>query len=393
MTNLTTENETPQRANGTPWNIEQPMQMLGNQPERWTSFKDPIGFDDAAQLIMKAAKADGEREDVGIASLKGYLIGPRPADGVASLVTVPVAGRESRQIPLRRHAFSQLCGRAGAPSDYIRKLPTKLQMACLNHGIQNGDDKGNLVRLANGEARAILSHGDRGYAVVDNEMVIDTLRTTLQAQGLLGETRVRSLAVGRTCSLRLTFPEHDAIVKGSPQVNDIVEIGLDVLNGEVGNRSISISPMTMRLICLNGMRRADKGGAMNLRHVGNPERLAESFRDAVPLALAASLGLRTRMESAVDSMINSVLDEFDALKAFGLSATESHDVARDVMTTRSVSLPTNHKEWGDMLAEVDDVSVYDVLNGITHVAQSKGTDRRIDMEESAARYLFRRVAA
>jgi hypothetical protein len=395
MTNLTTENETAApRSNGAAWTPEQPMRMLTNQCEKWTNFRDPISFDDAAQLIMEASAADGAKEDVGIASIKSYMVGPRREDGVASLVTVPIPGRAHQEFPLRKHAFAQLCSRVGAPSDYIRKLPTKLQMVNLNHGLQSvNDDKGNLVRLAGGEARAILSQGERGYSVVDNEQVVDILRSTLQAQGLLGAARVRSLAVGKTCSLRLTFPEHDSIVQHSRQVNDIVEVGLDVLNGEIGNRGISISPMTWRLVCLNGMRRADKTGAISLRHVGDPKRLAESFRDAVPVAIAAGNGMFERMGRAVESMLDSVLDEFDSLKAFGLTSTESRDVARDVMATRSVALPSDTKEWGDMLAEVRDVSVYDVLNGVTHVAQQKGTDRRIEMEEAASKYLFRRVAA
>ena len=394
MTDLT-NNEQPQpRSNGAAWAPEQPMRMLGNQPERWTNFKEPISFDDAAQLIMEASAADGAKEDVGISTIRSYMVGPRREDGVASLVTVPMEGRTSQSFPLRRHAFSQLCNRVGAPSDYIRKLPTKLQMINLNHGLQRVEDsKGNLVRLANGEARAILSQGERGYSVVDNEQVVDILRATLKAQGLLGSARVRSLAVGKTCSLRFTFPEHDSIVKHSRQVNDIVEVGLDVLNGEIGNRGISICPMTYRLFCLNGMRRADRTGAISLRHVGDPKRLAESFRDAVPVAIAAGTGLFDRMGRAVESMVDSVLDEFDSLKAFGLTATESRDVARDVMVERSVALPTDHKQWGDMLAEVNDISVYDVLNGVTHMAQQKGTDRRIELEEAASKYLFRRVAA
>jgi hypothetical protein len=191
----------------------------------------------------------------------------------------------------------------------------------------------------------------------------------------------------------MTFPEHDSIVRESRKVNDVVEVGLDVLNGEVGNRGISICPMTYRLVCLNGMRRADRSGAINLRHVGNTDRLSESFRDAIPVAIAAGTGLYDRMERAVQSMVDSVLDEFDALKAFGLSSAESRDVAHDVMAERSVALPSDTKSWGDVLAEVKDVTVYDVLNGITHVAQSKGTDRRIEMEDLASKYLFRRVAS
>ncbi|MCP4204242.1 MAG: DUF945 domain-containing protein [bacterium] len=374
------------------WNPSEPMKVLADEPERWHNFREPVSFDEAAEMIAKAAVKDGSREDFGIASLKGYVLGPR-RDGVASLVTAPNTGREHREIPLRSHAFGQLCGRLGAPASYVRGLPTKLQMACLNYGIQNrADDAGNLVRMAGGEARAMLSHGARGYAPLDNDLVVETLRGSLQRSGLLGETRVRSVALGRTCSLRLTFPEHDAVVKHSRKVNDIVEVGLDVLNGEVGNRSVSITPLAWRLVCLNGMRRADRSVSTRLRHVGDPARLRESFQDAVPLAIAASRGLQERMNKAVDQMIDGALDEILGLTRFGLSKAETRDVARDVMAEQRIALPSDTKEWGDILADVD-ISAFDVLNGVTHIAQAKGTDRRVEMEEAAAQYLYRRVAA
>ena len=117
MTNLTNNDTDTPRTNGAAWTIEQPMRMLGNQPEKWTNFKEPISFDDAAQLIMEASKADGAKEDVGISTIRSYMVGPRREEGVASLVTAPMAGRTHQEFPLRRHAFSQLCNRVGAPPD------------------------------------------------------------------------------------------------------------------------------------------------------------------------------------------------------------------------------------------------------------------------------------
>jgi len=377
----------------TSWDLSEPMKVLGNQPERWTDFgAEGLGFIEAADLIMQAAKEDGEREDFGISSLKSYAFGPRP-DGVASLATAKIPGRENRLIPLRAHAFGQLCSRLGAPAKYIRALPAKLQIACINYAMQNGDDNaGNLVRLANGEARALLSQGDRGYAVLDNGMVLETLEKALVAHGMLGDVRVRSIAVGRTCSIRMTFPEHGMVIQNPTKIGDVVEVGLDLLNGEIGNRSVSVTPMTYRLVCLNGMRSADRDTATRLRHVGDPARLVEAFQDAVPAALAAGNGLAEKMQVSVDRLIDDVLGEFDGLRAFGLSMGESRDVARDVMAERQVALPTDTSEWTNAVEGIGDVSAYDVLNGITHVAQGKDVDRRIDMEEAASRYLRRRTA-
>jgi hypothetical protein len=169
-------------------------------------------------------------------------------------------------------------------------------------------------------------------------------------------------------------------------------VGLDLLNGEVGNRAVSITPITWILECTNGMRRADREVSARLRHVGDPKRLEEAFRDAVPAALAASQGLRKRMEKAVDRMVDDLLEEFDGLRAFGLSAPETRDVARDVMAQRQVALPDSTDDWGAVMASIADVNVYEVMNGVTHVAQTRGTDRRLGMEETAAKYLYRRTA-
>lgn len=386
MTTTTTSNGGP-----TPRDLnKEPLPFLQNQRERWVDFPgEGKTFLEAAEIILAAAKEDGEREELGIGDLSTWAFGPNPATGVASLATVPLPGRPQHMVPLREHAFGQLCTRIGAPAAYIKKLPGKLQMACVQHGLRGlGDETAATLRLAGGEARALLS--DR-YAALDNHLIVDTLERTLRDAGMLGDVRVRSVALGPTCSLRMTLPHEDKVI-ASRKVGDIVELGLDILNGEIGNRAVSICPLTWRLVCLNGMRRADREVSHRLRHVGDPARLVEAFKDAVPAAIASARGLREQMEKATNRLIDDLLNEFDSLRAFGLTVTDTRDVAADVLAERSLALPANTDEWGSVFAQVRDVSAYDVLNGITHVAQRKGTDARIEMEEAAGKYLQRATA-
>lgn len=366
-----------------------PLAILPDQSESWQSFKEPISFDAAAQLVLTAAQHDGARTDRGVGDLSTWLFGPTN-DGHAAITPMPVPGRPQVLVPLREHAFRQLCARTGAPSGYIEKLPMKLQMACMNHGMQRGDANGKaaLVRFAGDSARAIVS--DR-YAALDDAHVLETLRASLHAAGRLSDVRVRAVAVGTTTAMRLTFPDHAAIVR-SPQVNDIVEVGLDVVNGEIGNRAIAITPSTFRLVCLNGMRRQHKEVAHRLRHTGDPKRLAEAFQDALPVAIAGGEQLRARMAMAVDRLVDDVLGELDGLSAFGLQANEVRDVTRELAAGVGLVLPSNTAEWTDPLATIRTASMYDVANAVTHFAQSRGTDRRLELEESAAQYLYRRVA-
>lgn len=370
-------------------NLDEPLVALDDQPERWINYGDQgVTFDRACEDWHAERARDGEVHDLAVGDLSTWALGP--VGQMPALAPIPVPGRPSHVVPLRRRAWTQLCGLLGAPAPYLTRLPARYQIGLLNTHLRElrGTDRGALVRGVGGEARALLSER---YAPLDGERVLDTVRHVLRESGQLGSVRVRSLAVGTTASLRLTFPEHDAIVRGSRQVNDIVEVGLDVLNGEVGNRALSISPLVWRLVCLNGLRRPSQGeDASRFRHVGDPERLHQAFADALPVAIAGGQRLRDLMQQATDVLIDDAMEEFD-LSAFGLSPVESQDVARDVLAERSLALPSSTSEWGDVLAEVRDLTAYDVANGITHVAQSRGTDRRVEMEEAASRYLDRAV--
>lgn len=365
-----------------------PLTLASDQPERWINYGDAgVPFDRACEDWHAERAKDGEVEDLQVGDLSTWSFGP--VGQTAALAPIPVPGRPRYLVPLRRRAFTQLCGLIGAPSNYLTSLPARYQLSLVNHGLQalKSSEKSALVRGVGGEARAILS--DR-YAPLDGERVLDTVRHVLRESGQLGSVRVRSLAVGSTASLRLTFPEHDAVIQHSRKVGDIVEVGLDVLNGEVGNRALSISPLTWRLICLNGMRSASTEDASRFRHVGDPERLHQAFADALPVAIAGGQRLRDLMQKATEVLIDDALAEFD-LSAFGFTPTESQDVARDAMAERSMALPASTKDWGDAFAEVRDLTAYDVANAITHVAQTRGTDRRVEMEEAAGRYLDRTV--
>lgn len=364
--------------------MSKPLPLRDDQRTTWRNFAAGITFDEAAEEVMAAAQDDGERADIGVGALSTWAFGPGP-DGTASLARIPMPGRDDFMVPLRRGAFSQLCGRINAPAPYIASLPAKLQMACVNYGMQGMAETAGTLRLASGEARALLS--DR-YTALDNEHALETMRRSLRARGMLGDVRVKSLATGRTFSMRMTLPGEAVTIDNPRQVGDVVETGLELLNGELGNRAISITPITWRLVCLNGMRRADREQGMTLRHAGDPERLRERFDDAIPAALASSKEIAGKMATAVDRLLDDVLGDIGSLRAFGLSKRDTREVARDVAQSRGVALPADHHSWSDIFAaDIREVSAYEVMNGITHYAQQHDTDKRLDLEEAAARYV------
>lgn len=385
MTTTTTRNGAPGRPlaglAGTPG-----LAVLDDQPERWTAYgRDPLTWDVAREHVAAADDLDGARSDLAIGDLSSWVVGPRPEDGVACLTPIPLPGRPAQGlIPMRKGAFRHLAASIGAPADYLLGLPAKLATACVSTGLARLDSKNTskLLRLAGGEARALASER---YAPLDNALVLDTVEATLRGLGQLRDVRITDLAVGPTLSMRIVLPGEGKAVK----VGDVVQSGFDLLNGEVLNRSVSITPSTYRLVCLNGMRSWSAGNARRWAHVGDPTRLREAFQDAVPVALAEAHGLRDRMATAVDRLIDDALDEIEGLSAFGFGVTETRAIARDLFADRGLVLPTALDQWTDAIQGAAAVSAYDVLNAITHTAQSRGTDDRLTWEERAGAYLHR----
>ncbi len=363
--------------------------ILPDQPERWTAHgREPLTWDQVRERVAQSDAADGTRSDLAIGDLSTWVVGPRPGDGVACLTPIPLPGRPNPGlIPMRKSAFRHLASAIGAPGDYLLGLPAKLATACVSTGLQRLDPKNTskLLRLANGEARALASER---YAPLDNELVLDVAEATLRSLGMLRDVRVTDLATGPTLAMRVVLPEVTAVKAG-----DVIQSGFDILNGEVLNRSVSIAPVTHRLVCLNGMRRWENGVAKRWNHVGDPERLRQAVTDGVPAILAEAQGLRQRMAVAVDRLIDDALAEIEGLTAFGFSASETRTIARDLYADRGLALPHAVDQWRDTIETTGTtVSVYDVANAITHVAQSRPVDSRLEYEERGGAYLMRRTA-
>lgn len=361
--------------------------VLPDQPERWTaSGKNPLTWDQARERVAAADATDGARSDLAIGDLSSWVIGPRP-DGVACITPIPVAGRPNPGlIPLRKSAFRHLAATVGAPADYLLKLPAKLATACMATGLQRLDPENTskLLRLAGGEARALASEK---YAPLDNGLVLDTTEDVLRKLGMLRDVRVTDLAVGPTLALRIVLPGEQIAVKRG----DVIQHGLDIGNGETLTRSVSVCPSTYRLICTNGMRAWSTGAVKRWSHVGNPERLRQAFTDAVPVALAEARGLRDAMRTAVDRLVDDALGEIEGLSAFGFGVNETRAIARDLFADRGLALPQITDTWADAIRGAAPVSVFDVANAITHVAQTRGVDDRLAYEEAGGAYLLRRT--
>jgi len=206
---------------------------------------------------------------------------------------------------LTNYAFSQLCKRAGAPTDYIAKLSTTTAVACLDEGLAKYEapegQEGKQAKLLvheNGRivARAITSEG---YSRVWNWQVFDKLRAVeangwrvapARPNGAPGmKTRKATAAdvvqggsgvsvkVGDTIApAGLYASDHDMfafLVNEERNIDDGSDGGLNrgffVSNSEVGAGSLKITYFLYRNVCGNHIVWGAKDVVdVNIRHVG-----------------------------------------------------------------------------------------------------------------------------
>lgn len=364
-----------------------PLGVLEDQMQDWISFNEPVPVEEAMKIVMERHEQDHHGDDLHIATMRGWSVVPLDSK-MLGFAPVPVPGARSHgPFKFRNTAFRRLCQRISVPSDYMLRLPPKLQLACLNYALMHDDGakRDGKLRLAGDQARALVSGR---YGELDDRYVFEVVGEVLDQAGLMRSARVRSVASGQTTCLRIAFPNEAMEIKA----DDPMEYGLDLLNGEVGNRAVSISGMTYRLVCKNGMRAWRTEATTKLRHVGDAGKLKEAFRDAVPLVLAEARGQLEQWEKATEYMVDDVLADIDLLRGYGATVGDTREIATTLAQDMQLYLPANASpETIDDAFEGSCASVYTLANAITRTAQFKDTDMRLQMEELGHRYLSRRV--
>ena len=350
-----------------------------DQQQHWLAHSGPIPFTDAAQLIMEEHQRDGHRSDITATDLRTWSFGSIDQETMY-LMAVPFPGRSpSAPLALRELSLAQLCHRIGTPASYVRSLPMKLQIACMNWGLSM-QPQNALLRLAGDEVRAVMSER---YAAIDDAFLLNVVDDVLSALGYRDDARVRATACGPHSVLRITVPSAGVAV----QRGDVIEFGLDVANSELGLRAVQIVPVTHRLVCANGLRAWRSEAALRLRHVGDPDRLRDQLRDAVPVAFAEARGDIARWKRATEVLIDDALEEIEDLRTFGLSAPEVQAIGRSLASTSGL-LATDSS--ADSLRDSLRISVsaFDVTNAITATARER-TDvaARLHLESLGHRYL------
>lgn len=338
-------------------------------PDMASTWNDvELDFDTAAQRIVQAHSNDGIHRDLPISDLKTWAVAPH--NGKFALV--PLA-RHHEPKTLRGNAFSNLATRLGAPADFIRRLPAPLQLANLNYLLAEHDE-GNAatLRLRNNEVSAIVSGK---YAPLDPIELMETIRSALERFGILNDVRVRGVASGLVDNLRLVLPAEQKAIKPG----DVSALGIDITGSSFARSAVHVSPVIWRLVCSNGMRRADRGSGFSFRHVGDRDRLRDAVIEAIPSALVRARGVMDQWRRSVAFMVEDVAMQIEAMRELTVPEKKNLEAALR-KEVGSSDLPTH-------------VALYDLVNACTASAKEASPARRLDIEAFAGELLARQVGS
>lgn len=344
-----------------------PLRTAPDMHSNWTDNID-LDFDTAADRIVGAHARDGEHKDLPVTDMKTWAIAP--ADGKFALV--PLARHHSPK-PLRTNGFTNLAARLGAPVEFLRKLPAPLQLATLNYLLAEHDDASSAtLRLRNNEVSAIVSGR---YAPLDPVELVETLRAALARFGILHDVRVRGVASGLVDNMRLVLPNDDTPVKPG----DSSAAGIDITSSSFARSAVHVSPVVWRLVCSNGLKRAERGAGLSFRHVGDSQRLRDGVAEAIPAALVRARGVMDQWRKSVTFMVEDVQQQIDAMRELSVPEKKNLEMALAHETGRP-ELPAR-------------VPVYDFVNAMTASAKSVSPSRRLEIETLAGDVLTRHVGS
>lgn len=227
-----------------------------------------------------------------------------------------------------------------------------------------------------GTARAVLS--DR-YKRIDNE---DVLEQVLPALGNIPGLQVTECELTEhRMYIKVVTPR----IEGEIKRGDIVQAGAVISNGEIGNGSLSVSPLAFRLICLNGMIIPD--GKFRAFHVGRKanedQELYQLFSDETRQADDKAVLLKAR------DVANGIFNQeyFDKLllpmkeAANDIAQTKRPDKAVEVL---SEEYGFNEEEQVSVLTHLlqgGDLSRWGFANAVTRAAQDVPSyDRSVQLE-------------
>lgn len=309
---------------------------------------------------------------------------------------------DGREVSPSHWTFGQLCQQAGAPTKYLRQLPTQIGADALNYSLRFTAPREQMMLLDDGvTARAITSPtygrifdadvvqavqniagngtGDSNWKVPGT---LDWSSMTYNPHTPVTAETTTLFASDRDVFMFLVDDLHPIEVgklpDGSP---DLMFRGFYVSNSEVGSGSLRIAAFYLRAVCCNrilwGVENFQEVAMRHSRYA--PDRFLEEARPA--LESYAQGSSQTLIEGVKKAKAAKVASDDDDALAF-LQA-RSFSKAKAALILEAVEREEQTKAR----------TVWDMAQGITAVARkTENTDTRLEMEMQA-RKLLDKVAA
>lgn len=289
---------------------------------------------------------------------------------------------------VKEYAHGQLADRLKIPKKYYDRMrgsaPGLLDQNVM-HWFQT-EPEPRMVRMLDGKVRAVLSNR---YRRLDN---IDLMnRAVLPELAKFGDDlkfHIAALTDDRLY-IRAVLPSLSAEIRHDPgnhtflpNGGDVVQAGVQIRNSEVGNGKLEVSPFIWRLVCLNGLVRADM--SLGKYHVGREqeEQAYAMYRDDTLKADDKAFWLKVR--DAVGAALSDVT--FGQIVAQMQEAATGERIADPVSVTERLAKTNSltEDEGADILrflVEGGDLSQWGVVNAVTSAAkQTDSFERQAELE-------------
>jgi len=259
---------------------------------------------------------------------------------------------------------------------YDRMLASNPELLAINvNSWFKRNPEQRMLRTLDGAARAFRSNR---YRRIDN---LEILQAILPIIGEMPDARFESCQITES---KMYIKVINPRLQTEVSVGDVVQAGVMISNSEVGEGSVSIQPLVLRLVCLNGMVVND--ASIRKNHAGRVNSADENFLLYSDETLAADdhafmLKIQDTVKAAVDEA------RFHQVVDIMRGATEARMATNDipaVVKLASKDFKLTEDEGNGVLnhlIEGRDLTLYGLANAVTRQSQDvESYDRASKLE-------------
>ncbi|MCL2816113.1 MAG: DUF945 domain-containing protein [Oscillospiraceae bacterium] len=279
---------------------------------------------------------------------------------------------------VNRIAHSQIGNYLEIPAAYYNKMLAN-DPGLLAHNVNEWfrrEPKERMVRTLDGSARAFLSNR---YRRIDNHEILEVVLPILMK---MEGARFESCQITDS---RMYVKVVNTRLEKEVSAGDVVQAGVIISNSEVGHGSVSIQPLVMRLVCMNGMIVNDAAAKKN--HLGRVQTADENYLLYSDETLAAEDDVFIRK---IQDTVKAAVDEarFDKVIDLMREASGEKITAKDIPAVVKLArkdFGIHEDEEAGVLNQFildSNFTLYGLSNAVTRYSQDVGCyDRATELEK------------